>query len=122
MFGLPKEQCVELLASFGIPEDISNTIATEMNSVMGECVLSLYRSAAQPELAHLGERLKVTENRPGLVLIASEDPYTGTAEMCASVATALDADIFTLDGLGHWWMFEGAPLAAEALINHWKRG
>ena len=122
MFGLPTEQSAELLASFGIPEDIANAMAPEMNCVMGECVLSLYRSAAQPEMAHLGERLKVTENRPGLVFIASEDPYTGTAEMYASVATALGADIFTLDGLGHWWMFEGAPLAAKALIKHWSAG
>ena len=122
MFGIPKEQSEELLASFGIPEDIANAMAPEMNSVMGECVLSLYRSAAQPEVAHLGERLKETESRPGLVLIASEDPYTGTAEMCASVARVLGADTFTLDGLGHWWMFEGAPLAAKALIKHWSAG
>jgi pimeloyl-ACP methyl ester carboxylesterase len=122
MFGLPKEQSLELLAGLGLPKDIANAIAPEMVAVMGECVISLYRSAAQPELAHLGERLKLTENPSGLVLIASEDPYAGTPEMCASVATALGADIFTLDGSGHWWMFEGAPLAAKALIKHWGAG
>jgi hypothetical protein len=94
-----------------------------MDGVFGrdKCVLSLYRSAAQPEMVNLGERLKMTENRPGLVFIASEDPYTGTTEMCASVATDLGADIFKLEGLGHWWMFEGARLAADALIKRWKK-
>jgi pimeloyl-ACP methyl ester carboxylesterase len=121
IFGLPKEQSVELLASFGLPKDIASAFAPEVNDVMGECALSLYRSAAQPEMANLGERLKMTENRPGLVFIASEDPYTGTMEMCASVATDLGADIFNLEGLGHWWMFKGARLAADALIRHWKK-
>ena len=87
---------------------------------MESCVLSLYRSAAQPEIAQLVKWLKDSESRPGLVLIASEDPYTGTTEICVSVAAAIGADIFTLEGLGHWWMFEGAPLAADALIKHWS--
>jgi pimeloyl-ACP methyl ester carboxylesterase len=120
MFGLPEGQSAELLTSFGIPEDIAKVMAPDVNEIMGECVLSLYRSAAQPEMENLGKKLKKIENRPGLVLIASEDPYTGTTQMCASVATALGADVFTLDGLGHLWMFEGAALAADALIKHWN--
>jgi len=120
MFGLPPEQKATLLVSLGIPESISSAIAAELNDVMGKCVLSLYRSAAQPEMAKLGKQLKTVEKPSGLVIIASEDPYTGTPEMCASVAADLSADVFTLDGLGHWWMFEGATLAANALIKHWS--
>jgi hypothetical protein len=41
--------------------------------------------------------------------------------MCASVAADLGADIYTLEGLGHWWMFEGAVLAASALVQHWEK-
>jgi len=119
MFGLPREESAALLTSFGIPKNVAITIGAGMNEVMGASVLSLYRSAAQPEMAELGERLKVEEKRSGLVFIASEDPYTGTTDMCASVARSLDADICMLDGLGHWWMFEGAPLAANALLEHW---
>lgn len=120
MFGLPEEQSAELLASFEIPDEIAKAMAPGVNKTMGECVLSLYRSATQPEMANLGRQLKTTEQRPGLVLIASEDPYIGTIEMCTSVATALNADIFTLKGLGHFWMFDGATLAADALIKHWN--
>lgn len=119
IFGLPIEESTAVLASLGLPEDVARNVAPAMNNMMGTSVLSLYRSAAQPEMAQLGERLKVVEKRPGLVFIPSEDPYAGTMEMCASVAKALDADMCPIDGLGHWWMFEGAQLAAEALITHW---
>lgn len=120
MFGLPADQAAALMASFGIPEDVGAAMAPGMNDVMGECVLSLYRSAAQPAMVNLGERLRKADIPPGLVLIASEDPYAGTPQMCESVASDMGADTCTLDGLGHWWMFEGADVAADALIKHWN--
>ena len=121
MYDLPEEEGTELLTSFGMPREIARAIAAEQNGVMGQCVLSLYRSATQPAMANLGEQLKALDKPPGLVIIASEDIYTGTPEMCASVAADLSADICTLEGLGHWWMFEGATLAAGALIKHWNK-
>jgi hypothetical protein len=87
---------------------------------MGRCILALYRSAAQPEMAKLGERLRSTARRPGLVLFASDDPYTGTREMSAAVATNLGARSVALEGLGHWWMFGGSKPAADALVGHWQ--
>ena len=107
--------------SLGLPENVASAIAPNQNELMGKCVLSLYRSAVQPRMARLGERLKTSEQRPGLVFIASEDTYVGTPEMCAAVAADLGADVYTLQGLGHWWMFEGAALAAAALVRHWER-
>ena len=121
MYGLPEQQGKELMMSFGLPENVASAIAPKQDEVMGKCVLSLYRSAAQPEMVLLGERLKTTEQCPGLVFIASEDTYVGTPEMCASVAADLGAEIYTLEGLGHWWMFEGAALAAAALVQHWEK-
>jgi pimeloyl-ACP methyl ester carboxylesterase len=120
MFGVPAEQRAATWASLGIREDIAKDIAKAQDDEMGRCVLSLYRSAAQPAMAKLGQRLESTPQRPGLVLIASEDPYTGTPEMCASVAEALGAKTVTLEGLGHWWMFEGCKAAADALVAHWE--
>jgi pimeloyl-ACP methyl ester carboxylesterase len=120
MFGMPVEQRAATFASLGIREDVAKTIAAEQNEEMGRCILTLYRSAQQPALAALGERLQGTQRRPGLVIIASEDPYTGTPAMCASVAADLGARSVTLEGLGHWWMFEGCTLAADALVDHWE--
>jgi pimeloyl-ACP methyl ester carboxylesterase len=119
MFGLPLEQRVATCTSFGMPPDIAERVAAAWNDEMARCVLALYRSAAQPVMAKLGERLRTTPKRPGLVLIASEDPYTGTVDMCASVAADLGAGTVTLQGQGHWWMFGAAKQAAEALVSHW---
>lgn len=121
MFGLPAEEGTAMLVSLRMPEEIAGAIAAEQDDVMGQCVLSLYRSATQPAMANLSEQLKVIDKPPGLVVIASEDIYTGTPQMCAAVATDLGAEIITLEGLGHWWMFEGATLAADALIKHWNK-
>ena len=121
MFGLPQNETTEMLTTFDIPKEHARALAQGMDETMGACVLSLYRSAAQPEMAQLGQRLETTEKRPGLVFIATEDPFTGTHAMCESMADALGADVFCLEGLGHWWMFAGAPAAAEALVTHWER-
>jgi pimeloyl-ACP methyl ester carboxylesterase len=119
MFGMPVEQRAATWASLGIREDVAGIIAAEQSEEMGRCILALYRSARQPAMAELGERLRSAPRRPGLVLIASEDPYTGTPEMCASVAADLGARTVTLEGQGHWWMFDDSQAAADALVGHW---
>lgn len=120
MFGLPSNETEELLTAFGIPIEHARVLASAMDVTMGDCVLSLYRSAAQPEMAQIGRRLATKEKRPGLVFLATEDPFTGTHAMCEAVAEGLGANVCRLEGLGHWWMFAGAPTAADALIDHWQ--
>lgn len=120
MFGMPEDQLAATWSSLGIREDVARAIAAEQGEAMGRCVLALYRSARQPAMAALGERLRTTPKRPGLVIIASEDVYAGTFEMCTSVADSLEARTITLEGQGHWWMFGAADAAADALVAHWK--
>ena len=121
MFGRPPDETAAMLTTFDIPSEHATVLASDMDEVMGRCVLSLYRSAVQPEMTELGRRLATTEKRPGLVFIATEDPFTGTDAMCESVADTLGASICRLEGLGHWWMFSGAAAAGDALIAHWER-
>ena len=120
MFGRPADEAVAMLTTFDIPIEHARALAPAVTETMGDCVLSLYRSAAQPEMAQLGKRLATTEKRPGLVFLATEDPFTGTHAMCESVADMLGANICRLEGHGHWWMFAGAATAAEALFAHWQ--
>jgi pimeloyl-ACP methyl ester carboxylesterase len=120
MLGMPLDQRVATWISLGIPEDVARAISAEQGDEMGRCILALYRSAKQPVMAELGARLQRSERRPGLVIIASEDPFTGTPAMCASVASGLGARTLTLEGLSHWWMFEGSERAADALVAHWQ--
>jgi len=120
MFSMPLEQRVATFAALGMDRSAAEAVAAEQGDEMGRCVLALYRSAKQPAMAQLGERLESTERRPGLVIVPSEDPYAGTPEVCASVAAGLGAHTLTLDGQGHWWMFEGSKVAADALVTHWE--
>jgi pimeloyl-ACP methyl ester carboxylesterase len=107
------------LIDLGVPPDIAAAIAPEQNESMARCILALYRSAAQPAMRELGQRLLGASQRPGLVIIATEDHYTGTPQMASVVAGGLGAETFTLEGLHHWWMFDGAAAAADALVAHW---
>jgi pimeloyl-ACP methyl ester carboxylesterase len=120
MFAMPVEQRAETWASLGIRQDVAEEIAAEQNDEMGRCILALYRSAKQPAMASLGARLRTTEKRPGLAIIPSADPYAGTLEVCTAVADGVGAKTVVLDGQGHWWMFGGSQVAAEALLAHWK--
>lgn len=109
-----------ILQSLGLPVDIAEQVAGEQDAEMGRCILGLYRSAAQPVMRELGHIIMATTQAPGLVIIATEDDYAGTPESATQVATAVGANIVTLEGLNHWWMFDGAAKVAEALIKHWK--
>jgi pimeloyl-ACP methyl ester carboxylesterase len=120
MLGGPADQRAATLASLGVREDVARDIASAQTEVMGRCILSLYRSAAQPAMQRLGERLRGTPKRPGLVLLATEDHYAGTPEMAEATAGDLGARTVRLEGQGHWWMFEGAAAAADALIALWR--
>ena len=119
MFGCPVHETEALLMQFDIPIEQARALAPTMDKTMGECVLSLYRSAAQPHMSQLGQSLIGAPRRPGLVFVPTQDPFSGTDQMCESVANSLDAKLCRLEGLGHWWMFAGAAEAAQALISHW---
>ena len=74
---------------------------------MGRCILALYRSAAQPAMTEWGRELEAAERRPALVIIATEDHYTGGEVLARRSAERFGAEVAVLDGLGHWWMLAG---------------
>lgn len=119
MFGTPVADRVAMLVGLGITEAAAADVAEWMNEDMGRCVLALYRGASQPYMADLGTRLATAELPPGLVIIAPGDHYAGSVETMQDQASAMGAQTVTLDGQNHWWMFEGADAAADALIGHW---
>ena len=119
MSAMPAAETAVGLVAMGIPEEVAARMAEHFDATMGSCILSLYRSAVQPALARLGAQLAEGEMPPGLVIVATEDEYTGTPAMCLEVADSLGADFIRLKGLGHWWMFDGADIVADALVEHW---
>jgi pimeloyl-ACP methyl ester carboxylesterase len=105
--------------SLGITADVAATLADAYDEDMGRCILALYRSAAQPTMAQLGAKLPEAANRPGLVIIATEDHYTGGEARARDSAARADARVEVLDGLGHWWMLQDPTRGAAVLRAFW---
>ncbi len=108
------------LAALGIPMDIATSIAAAQGPEMGRAILMLYRSAAQPAMAEAGRALENAAARPGLSLLATEDPYIGTAGNRHRAADRAGARTEVLDGRGHWWMVQDPARGAAALTSFWE--
>jgi len=118
---LSSEQRAENLRSRGMPSTIAAEIAKHFDQWMGACILSLYRSSAQPTMAQLGNRLPAAAIRPGLAIVATGDHFVGTDEQRVRSARRAGARVEFLEGCGHWWMTEGGGRAgAAALDRFWS--
>jgi pimeloyl-ACP methyl ester carboxylesterase len=108
------------LLSAGIPADVATSFAEAQGPEMGRAILALYRSARQPALADAGRALEKAAARPGLSLLATEDPFVGTEEMRRRSAERAGARTEVLNGLGHWWMVEDPAASAAVLAGFWE--
>jgi pimeloyl-ACP methyl ester carboxylesterase len=119
MIGGPVEDRVAQLTAFGIPEAIATELALAQGPEMGRAILALYRSAAQPAVAEAGRMLANAAARPGLSLLATEDPFVGNDDQRRTAAERAGARTEVLDGLGHWWMLQDPARGAQALTDFW---
>ena len=115
----PAADRVALYEAIGIPRSTGERLVEAGDELMGRCVLSLYRSAAQPAMKEWGEHLGVAATVPGLALIAPNDPFVRGADLGLEVATRLGATVKVLEGQGHWWMLGDHVGAAEVLRSFW---
>lgn len=115
MSSTPVEDRAAQLAAAGMTSDAARACAAAVGPEMGRCILALYRSAAQPAMAEWGRELERAERRPGLVVIATADPFTGGVALARRSAERFGAEVAVLEGLGHWWMLEDPARAADAL-------
>jgi pimeloyl-ACP methyl ester carboxylesterase len=107
------------LAAYGMRPDVAAQMAQDYDEAMGRCILALYRDAAQPALARLGENLPAAAARPGLSVLATDDHFVGTEELRRRAAARAGARTAVLDGLGHWWMVQDPARGAAALTAFW---
>jgi len=110
---------VQGLAPHGVPPDVAATMARGFDEGTGRCILGLYRDAAQPAMARLGENLPAAAARPGLMVLATDDPFGGAEESRRRAATRAGAQVAVLEGLGHWWMLQDPARGAAALTAFW---
>lgn len=120
MASMPLSDRAAMLESLGMTPDIARAVGEANDDTMGRCILSLYRSAAQPAMAQLGESLGAAAARPGLVLIPTEDEYTGGEARARWTAEQAKAEVSVLQGLGHWWMIQDPSAGAAALQKFWS--
>ena len=108
------------MIGLGMTPDIAASLAAAQGPEMGRAVLLLYRSARQPAIAEAGRALANAAARPGLSILATEDPYVGSDEMRRRAADRAGAQTETLDGLGHWWMVQDPDRGAAMLSRFWE--
>lgn len=118
--GTPEDRAAQY-ATVGLPVDIGKRVAAAQGPEMGRAILELYRSARQPALAQAGHSLENAAARPGLSLLATDDPFVGSAEIRRRAAERAGARTEVLDGLGHWWMVQNPARGAAALTAFWDR-
>jgi pimeloyl-ACP methyl ester carboxylesterase len=117
---LPVADRAAMFDALGMTPEIARVVAEASDDTMGRCILSLYRSAAQPAMVRLGEKLGAAAARPGLVIIPTEDEYTGGEGRARWSAGQAKADVAVLQGLGHWWMIQDPAAGASALRAFWS--
>ncbi len=123
MASLSVEELAGAYQGLGLGPEAAHDMAEAMGPDMVRCILALYRSADEAEVAALGDRI-VDSTVPGLAINATADPYVN-AGLTAAMTARWNAQTLTLNGRGHWWMAasgEGdAPgEAADGLIAFWS--
>lgn len=119
MLGGTAQEQAEQLVAVGISPNIATSMAAAYVPEMGRAILLLYRSARQPAMAEAGRALENAAARPGLSLLATEDPYIGPDETRRRAAERAGARTEVLEGLGHWWMVQDPARGAAALTRFW---
>lgn len=119
MAGMPQADRTATFVDLGMTPEAAEACAAAAGPDMNRCILSLYRSAAQPKMTEWGTELEAAQRRPGLVIVATEDQYTGGPELSRRQAERFGAQVAVLDGLGHWWMMQDPKAGARALNDFW---
>jgi len=116
MASTPTDDRVAMLVGAGMTGDGARACAEANSPAMGACILTLYRSAVQPHMTLWGDQFADLDDRPDtLVIVATEDRYTGGPDVARRVAEKWGASVAQLDGLGHWWMMQDPARCAAVL-------
>ena len=119
MLATPLADRIAGYEAIGIPRPTADVLAEAGDELMGRCVLSLYRSAAQPAMKEWGEHLGAAATLPGLAVVAPNDPFVQGDSLGREVAERMGATVHVLEGQGHWWMLGNPAAGAEMLRTFW---
>lgn len=111
-----REQRAGIFEAYGVPPEQALRMEG-LDATMAACILDLYRSAVDVGKEWAPDFVDIP--KPGLVLIASEDPFLAVAQ-AKSAAARVGARVAPLDGVGHWWMLQDPVRSAAALREFWS--
>ena len=117
MISRPDDQRIPFYAGMGMGTAVATALVPHINADMGTSILALYRDAAQPAMARLGEGLEAAAARPGLCVLATGDHFTGGDHKHRRCAERAGAQVVELADVGHWWMCENPELAAQTVAS-----
>lgn len=119
MTSMPLAERIAAYSDLGLPPHMCAEMAAAMNPDMGRAILELYRSAPEPALHALADRLADSDHGPGLIITAEADPYV-SADLAGPVAQRLGVEELRLADQGHWWMVSDPGAAADGLVSFWS--
>lgn len=119
MLDTPVDERIALYVGLGMSDSVAGALVSEMDPSLGQCILDLYRGAAQPMMADLGRSLLAAGLPRGLVLDATDDAYSQPV-LGREMAERFGANVFTMEAEGHWWMCSVPAAAADGLIEFWS--
>ena len=114
------EERAGIFEAFGVSHRDAVAMADKIDATMASAILDLYRSALPNPRALWPASLAPTMV-PGMVLLASEDPF-GNDQVNRALARELGASVSVLPGLSHFWALEGPDEAAAALQSFFDQG
>lgn len=106
----------DALVKAGMPPALADHEAPLIDGHMKRAILKLYRSAKRP--ADFAPDLSAIADR-GLVLWGEDDPYVGL-EIARRFADRWALPLATVEGVGHWGLFERPDAFAAPLQAHWS--
>jgi pimeloyl-ACP methyl ester carboxylesterase len=105
----------EGIGAIGHPDPVG--CAAAIDDTMRDAILRLYRSAV-----NLGAEWQPTverNERPALVLWATDDDFVAADPVGVRLAARVDADLVLIEG-GHWALFEHPDETVGALERFWS--
>ncbi len=121
MAAIDPDTAVAVFGPLGIPEAQARAFSEAFDDRMGAAVLALYRSALPELMAPWIAEAADARARPGLAVLATDDPYLGDLTIGEDAAATTGAEVALVDGLGHWWMLQDPDRAARLLQDWFAR-
>jgi pimeloyl-ACP methyl ester carboxylesterase len=117
MEGLTPEALQAALVAAAVPAADAATAAGNLDAIMKQCILKLYRSAVNVGSEWEDDLRRISA--PGLVLWGEKDPYA-SVEFGVRLAQKTRARFVSFPGCSHWWQLERPGEVAAELEGFWR--